>query len=58
MDHFLRYFYQDMGRVFGAFVEIISALFNFLNYLLNFPCLLYTSFRVVSLHSKRNSAER
>lgn len=37
MDHFLRYFYQDMGRVFGAFVEIISALFNFLNYLLNFP---------------------
>ena len=37
MDNFLRYFYQDIGRVFRAFVEILSAAFNFLNYLLNFP---------------------
>ena len=37
MDHFLRYFYQDIGRVFQAFVDVLSALFNFLNYLLNFP---------------------
>ena len=37
MDNFLRYFYQDIGRVFRAFFEIISAFFNFLNYLLNFP---------------------
>ncbi len=37
MDNFLRYFYQDIGRVFRAFVEILSAFFNFLNYLLNFP---------------------
>lgn len=37
MDNFLRYFYQDIGRVFRAFVDIFSAFFNFLNYLLNFP---------------------
>ena len=37
MDNFLRYFYQDIGRVFRAFFEIIGAFFNFLNYLLNFP---------------------
>ena len=37
MDNFLRYFYQDIGRVFRAFVEVLSAAFNFLNYLLNFP---------------------
>ena len=37
MDNFLRYFYQDLGRVFRAFVDIFSAIFNFLNYLLNFP---------------------
>ena len=37
MDNFLRYFYQDIGRVFRAFMDIISAFFNFLNYLLNFP---------------------
>ena len=37
MDNFLRYFYQDIGRVFRAFFEIISAFFTFLNYLLNFP---------------------
>ncbi len=37
MDNFLRYFYQDIGQVFQAFVDTISAFFNFLNYLLNFP---------------------
>ena len=37
MDNFLRYFYQDIGRVFRAFTEVLSALFNFLNYLLNYP---------------------
>ena len=37
MDNFLRYFYQDIGRVFRAFMDILSAFFNFLNYLLNFP---------------------
>jgi len=37
MDNFLQYFYQDVGRVFRAFLEIISAFFNFMNYLFNFP---------------------
>ena len=37
MDNFLRYFYQDIGRVFRAFCEVFAAAFNFLNYLLNFP---------------------
>ena len=37
MDNFFRYFFQDMGRVFDAFVEWIVAFGNFLNYLLNFP---------------------
>ena len=37
MDNFLHYFYQDIGRVFRAFVDIIGSFFNFLNYLLNFP---------------------
>lgn len=37
MDHFLKYFYQDVGRVFRAFLEIFSAFFNFMNYLFNFP---------------------
>ena len=37
MDNFLRYFYQDIGRVFRAFLDIFSSFFNFLNYLFNFP---------------------
>ena len=37
MDNFLRYFYQDIGRVFRSLFETIGAFFNFLNYLLNFP---------------------
>ena len=37
MDNFFRYFYQDVGRVFRAFIDIIAAIFNFFNYLFNFP---------------------
>lgn len=37
MDNFLRYFFQDIGRVFRAFLQIITAFFNFMNYLLNYP---------------------
>lgn len=37
MDNFLMYFYQDVGRVFRAFFDIIAAFFNFMNYLFNFP---------------------
>jgi len=37
MDNFLRYFYQDIGRVFRALLEVFNAFFSFLNYLLNFP---------------------
>ncbi len=37
VDNFLRYFFQDFGRVLRAFLEIFAAIFNFLNYLLNFP---------------------
>jgi len=37
VDNFLRYFFQDFGRVFRALMEVFSAFFNFLNYLLNFP---------------------
>ena len=33
MDNFLQYFYQDIGRVFRAFIDIFGAFFNFLNYL-------------------------
>lgn len=37
MDNFLKYFYQDFGRIFKALVEIFSSIFNFINYLFNFP---------------------
>lgn len=37
MDGFLRYFMQDMGRIFSALIDVIVAFFQFLNYLLNFP---------------------
>lgn len=37
MGNFLEYFYQDVGRVFRAFLDIIAAFFNFINYLFNFP---------------------
>lgn len=36
MNNFLQYFYQDIGRVFKAFIEIFISFFNFLNYLFNF----------------------
>ena len=37
MDNFLKYFYEDVGRVFRAFLDILSSFFNFINYLFNFP---------------------
>lgn len=37
MDNFFRYFFQDIGNVFRAFIELLVAIGNFLNYLLNFP---------------------
>ena len=37
MDNFFRYFFQDIGRVFRAFVDMLVSMGNFLNYLLNFP---------------------
>ena len=37
MDNFLKYFYQDFGRVFRAFIDIFAQFFNFMNYLFNFP---------------------
>ncbi|MBE6788364.1 MAG: hypothetical protein E7539_01730 [Ruminococcaceae bacterium] len=37
MDNFLRYFFQDIGNVFRAFVDMLVAIGNFFNFLLNFP---------------------
>ncbi|MBQ7873784.1 MAG: hypothetical protein IJ306_01285 [Oscillospiraceae bacterium] len=37
MNNFFNYFTEDIGQVFQAFVDVISAVFNFLNYLFNFP---------------------
>lgn len=37
MSNFFNYFTEDIGQVFQAFVGAISAFFNFLNYLFNFP---------------------
>lgn len=37
MSNFFNYFSEDIGQVFQAFVGAISAFFNFLNYLFNFP---------------------
>lgn len=37
MDHFFRYFIQDIGRIFYAFLDIFSSIFTFFNRLLNFP---------------------
>ena len=36
MSNFLQYFFQDIGRVFRAFIEIFISIFNFFNYLFNF----------------------
>ena len=37
MNNFFGYFTEDIGQVFQAFMGAISAAFNFLNYLFNFP---------------------
>ena len=37
MDNFLKYFYQDVGRIFRALMDILAAFFSFMNYLFNFP---------------------
>ena len=37
MDNFLRYFYQDVGRVFRALLDIFASFFSFINCLFNFP---------------------
>ncbi|MBE6107078.1 MAG: hypothetical protein E7192_00370 [Erysipelotrichaceae bacterium] len=37
MGSFLRYFYQDMGMIFKALLDILLAVFEFFHYLLNFP---------------------
>lgn len=37
MSNFFGYFTEDIGQVFQAFMGAISAVFNFLNYLFNFP---------------------
>ncbi len=37
MDAFLNYFYQDVGMIIKSIFEMISAFFNALNYLFNFP---------------------
>ena len=37
MSNFYSYFTEDIGQVFNALWGAISALFNFLNYLFNFP---------------------
>ncbi|NCB75128.1 MAG: hypothetical protein EOM51_10360 [Clostridia bacterium] len=37
MDAFLKYFYQDMGLMLQAFLNIFVSIFNFLNVLLNYP---------------------
>ena len=37
LDNFFRYFYEDVGRIFQAFWEMLLSVFNLFNYLLNFP---------------------
>lgn len=37
MEQFLKYFFQDVGRVFRSFLEIFASFFQFINYLFNFP---------------------
>ncbi len=37
MDNFLRYFYQDIGRIFRSFLEVLDSFLHFLNYLFNYP---------------------
>ena len=37
MNNFFNYFTEDLGQVFQALMEAVSACFNLLNYLFNFP---------------------
>ena len=37
MNNFFNYFTEDIGQVFKALMEAVSACFNLLNYLFNFP---------------------
>ena len=37
MENFLKYFYQDIVRVFYALIDVFKAIWTFLNYLFNFP---------------------
>ena len=37
MGNFLKYFYQDIGRVFKAFLDWVMAFFTMINYMINFP---------------------
>ena len=37
LDNFFKYFYEDIGRIFGALWDVILAIGNFFNYLFNFP---------------------
>ena len=37
MDNFFRYFYQDIGQLFNAFVDLLTAIWNVLNYFFNYP---------------------
>ena len=37
MENFLKYFYQDFGRIFRAFLEVLKAIAEWLNTILNFP---------------------
>lgn len=37
LDNFFKYFYEDIGRIFQAFWEILLSVGNFFNFLFNFP---------------------
>ena len=37
MDNFFRYFYQDMGQVFKALIEVFAKLWDFIVLVFNFP---------------------
>ncbi len=37
MDNFLRYFFQDIGHFFRAFIDVFVSLWNFLSYIFNVP---------------------
>ncbi len=37
LDNFFKYFYEDIGRIFQSIWEVLLSIFNFFNYLFNFP---------------------